>query len=62
MPQVEARAAGTDTVRRSKLHLVDLAGSERVGAHPRGPACDIDSCVSALDWTGYWLDGVTPSQ
>ncbi|KAL3687670.1 hypothetical protein R1sor_013979 [Riccia sorocarpa] len=27
---VEARKAGEDTVRRSKLHLVDLAGSERV--------------------------------
>ncbi|KAJ7515220.1 hypothetical protein O6H91_22G006000 [Diphasiastrum complanatum] len=26
---VEARKAGEDTVRRSKLHLVDLAGSER---------------------------------
>ncbi|BBN08880.1 kinesin family member 6/9 [Marchantia polymorpha subsp. ruderalis] len=27
---VEARKAGEDTVRKSKLHLVDLAGSERV--------------------------------
>ncbi|KAL2630069.1 hypothetical protein R1flu_014755 [Riccia fluitans] len=27
---IEARKAGEDTVRRSKLHLVDLAGSERV--------------------------------
>lgn len=27
---LEARKAGEDTVRRSKLHLVDLAGSERV--------------------------------
>lgn len=27
---VEARKAGADTVRRSKLHMVDLAGSERV--------------------------------
>lgn len=28
---IEARAVGSDTIRRSKLHLVDLAGSERVG-------------------------------
>lgn len=28
---IEARKAGEETVRRSKLHLVDLAGSERVG-------------------------------
>jgi kinesin family protein 6/9 len=27
---VESREAGTDKIRRSKLHLVDLAGSERV--------------------------------
>jgi hypothetical protein len=27
---LEARQAGSDIVRRSKLHLVDLAGSERV--------------------------------
>lgn len=27
---IEARKAGEETVRRSKLHLVDLAGSERV--------------------------------
>jgi kinesin family protein 6/9 len=27
---IEARKAGHDMVRRSKLHLVDLAGSERV--------------------------------
>lgn len=38
---LEARQAGSDVVRRSKLHLVDLAGSERVaksGAE-RGHAC-----------------------
>jgi kinesin family protein 6/9 len=28
---LESRIAGSDKVRRSKLHLVDLAGSERVG-------------------------------
>jgi hypothetical protein len=28
---MEARMAGSDLIRRSKLHLVDLAGSERVG-------------------------------
>lgn len=28
---LEARKAGSDMIRRSKLHLVDLAGSERVG-------------------------------
>lgn len=28
--EIEARASGSDTVRRSKLNLVDLAGSERV--------------------------------
>lgn len=28
--ELEARASGSDTVRRSKLNLVDLAGSERV--------------------------------
>lgn len=27
---LEARSAGSDRIRRSKLHLVDLAGSERV--------------------------------
>jgi kinesin family protein 6/9 len=27
---IEGRAAGSDVIRRSKLHLVDLAGSERV--------------------------------
>ena len=28
---VERRVAGSETVRRGKIHLVDLAGSERVG-------------------------------
>ena len=28
---MEAREAGSDRVRRSKLNLVDLAGSERIG-------------------------------
>lgn len=28
---IEGKVAGTDKVRRSKLHLVDLAGSERIG-------------------------------
>ena len=27
---IESRVAGSDTIKRSKLHLVDLAGSERV--------------------------------
>jgi hypothetical protein len=35
---LEARPAGGDTVRRSKLHLVDLAGSERVSV-PLGCGC-----------------------
>jgi kinesin family protein 6/9 len=33
---LEARQAGSDVVRRSKLHLVDLAGSERVAKSGEG--------------------------
>jgi kinesin family protein 6/9 len=33
---LEARAAGSDVVRHSKLHLVDLAGSERVAKTGEG--------------------------
>lgn len=44
---VEARKAGEDTVRKSKLHLVDLAGSERVWKK----GIDGQVCNSSLRFT-----------
>lgn len=38
---LEARAAGSDVVRHSKLHLVDLAGSERVAKTGEGRVCGV---------------------
>jgi hypothetical protein len=57
---LEARPAGGDTVRRSKLHLVDLAGSERVGktgidGTTLKEAKYINLSLHFLEQVGAWL-------
>ena len=53
---VESREAGSDVIRRSKLHLVDLAGSER--AHKTGAAGQILREAKFINTSLHYLEMV----